>query len=423
MAVRAGGGVRRPAAVARGVLAALFAIAVAGGGAPAGATDFLDSYKKGLEFAEREDWAAAAQEMEEAIADRPQETGRLLRHLYLKPYLPHYHLGVARAELGDCRAALAAFAESESQGAIQGRDEFADLQARRTACEARTSAAEAAAGRAAEAVKRAAAAADTVAGLAGAHELAGEWERGEPSFAARQREAGGRLAAARERLATSGSGQDTAAFEEVTAEAVAARGQFEAIGRDAEARIAEIRERRQAGREALDRAAAAARSTLEATADLAPYPPQVGSRRSEVEQLVAESDRLAAEAPAAEAEALRERLATAVARLQGAAAPPPEELLSAADAFFAGDYDRTLELLDGARFRDNRSVAHAHLLAAAARFALAAGAGDREEALLDEARRDVEACYRADPALRPAAEAFSPRFVEFFAATAARGGG
>ena len=62
--------------------------------------------------------------MRQAIARKPEEKQR--RVLRRSGYFPHFYLGLARYHLGDCAGALASWAESESQGAIVGRDEYVE---------------------------------------------------------------------------------------------------------------------------------------------------------------------------------------------------------------------------------------------------------------------------------------------------------
>ena len=415
-------GVVRSAPVAAALLAALgFAV-----GASA-AADVEDEYKQGLVAVEKNDWTVAAQHLEAAIAERPKESARLLRYLYFHPYLPHYYLGIARAELGDCRTALVEWAESEGQGVIAGRDEYADLKARRARCEETVSAAEAAAARAAAAVERAAAAAADLADLAAGAEMEALWHEGEPSFAGRQEEAERKLQAARESLAGAKESLDGGAARAAEVLAGEARNLFAAVDRDARRRRDEVRQHRQARREDFERQRAAAAELLAGMADLEPYPPRIHADRTEVEKLLAEGEALDPSTRPVDLEQLGERLGEALGRLRAAIAPPPQELRAAATAYFAGDYGRTLELLAGTPFRDRRSAAHAFLLRAAAGFALAAGGGvggDGEGArLLDHARQDAVACHQADPSLDPPAKFYSPRFVAFFKESVAAGGG
>lgn len=94
---------------------------------------------------------------------------------------------------------------------------------------------------------------------------------------------------------------------------------------------------------------------------------------------------------------------------------PPAALRRAVDAFFAGNYQQTVELLtDPIR---GRSAARAQglLFRAAARYALFLLGSETDYGLRGQALEDVIACRREDPKLEPNTEAFSPRFRDFFA--------
>ncbi len=81
-------------------------------------------YKTGLSAAEAGEWEQVDKMMRQAIEGRPEEKGR---RLLGRSYFPHYYLGLARYHIGDCSGALAAWAESESQAAIVGRDPYNEL--------------------------------------------------------------------------------------------------------------------------------------------------------------------------------------------------------------------------------------------------------------------------------------------------------
>ena len=72
--------------------------------------DYRQSYTDGLKARDEKKWSDVALHMAAAIAERPAEGDQ---------YLPYYHLGLAHAELGNCAAAVAAWNESERQGAIR----------------------------------------------------------------------------------------------------------------------------------------------------------------------------------------------------------------------------------------------------------------------------------------------------------------
>jgi hypothetical protein len=412
---------RGPAAVAAAALASL-ALAL-----PARA-DFLDSYREGLVALGERQWAAAAERFRASIAGKSEEDPRLPRRLYLKRYTPHFYLGRALFELGDCPGALAAWAESERQGVIQRFEDSKEIAAARATCrdrQAATAAAEDAVRRTRDQMSRAAAAQRAIAELRRSPEVEAAWSEGTPSPAAREAEAGRILASAQERLPAGGGGLDLAKVVEAGDLAVDALRRLEALEREARRLTSVAQADRQASRGKLDVVVAVASNLLESTAFLAPFPPEIDRRRREVEALLAAAAALAAGVPSSESERLHGELAAASSRLRRATAPPPEKLTAAAGAFFAGDYERALSLLAGLDSAEARARAQAALLSAASRFALYLAGGEADAALLAEAKQDVQACRRADPSCAPPGDAFSPRFVAFFTAeagTAAAGG-
>lgn len=105
--------------------------------------DFLDAYKEGLKALEDQRWDLAADKMRQALAGRSEESGKLIKKGYFRKYLPHYYLGVAHYELGDCESALTSWAESEGQGVVTKRDAaYEDLLDYRDQCQARAEFAE-----------------------------------------------------------------------------------------------------------------------------------------------------------------------------------------------------------------------------------------------------------------------------------------
>jgi tetratricopeptide (TPR) repeat protein len=112
------------------ILAALFLLA------PAARADYEDSFAKGIAAMDQHNWNEAVRRLSAAIQENPKEGGRVL--LYgqrYRTYLPHYYLGVAYQNLGNCDAARREWAESERQGMIQQESAFKELQQLRPKCE------------------------------------------------------------------------------------------------------------------------------------------------------------------------------------------------------------------------------------------------------------------------------------------------
>lgn len=100
-----------------------------------------DAFRNGMRVRQDKQWAALAALMRQAIQTNPTESPRRVGGfgpLGGKEYLPHFYLGEALLNLGDCSGALAAWEESERQGIVQKqRDELKLLQVGYTACEAK----------------------------------------------------------------------------------------------------------------------------------------------------------------------------------------------------------------------------------------------------------------------------------------------
>jgi hypothetical protein len=99
----------------------------------------------------------------------------------------------------------------------------------------------------------------------------------------------------------------------------------------------------------------------------------------------------------------------------------PPALLAAAQAQFQGRYAEVLSAMtvDGI---DQVPIAlriHAHLIRAAALFAMYELSGPRDETFRSRARDEADRARQLDAAFQPNAAAFSPRFIRFYQAAAA----
>jgi len=104
---------------------------------PAGA-DYKETYRKAVEAVDRKRWAEVARLMREAIAENPREGERVkLYGLRFEAYVPHFYLGLALLNTGDCEGAVKAFDASEAAGAIRGTPRYAELLDGRKTCDAR----------------------------------------------------------------------------------------------------------------------------------------------------------------------------------------------------------------------------------------------------------------------------------------------
>ena len=91
---------------------------------------------------------------------------------------------------------------------------------------------------------------------------------------------------------------------------------------------------------------------------------------------------------------------------------PPPALRNAVAAYFAGDYQETVDLLQDEAFGEPRATAQASLFRAAARFALWQLGGREDEQLRAAIGRDISTGKASDPDLRAEPRFFPPPFVE-----------
>lgn len=384
--------------------------------------DFLGSYKKGVRAIKQGQWERAADLMRAAIADRPRERGGLPGRMYFHDYIPHYYLGLALFEQGDCEGALEAWAESLRQGLITRRKEHEIIQAKRPTCERlpREEISSADLERVDDIITQAVVKAETVATLAKDPELRTGWAEGSRALITRRQQAEKLLEQARQALAKAKAESSDSLLQLQVAESTAAEalGQLEAIQREASRRREAIRDQRQAeqrdARQALGRLAGSARELISAMDRYGAYPTGLESRRRELEQLVRASEVAETRTSIEDLEVLDARLSRAVTALKAAFRPPPEELLAAVEAYFAGSYRDVVDRLEGHGFRDRRAVAHASLLLAAARFALYRSGDGKGDALLETVHQNILEAQAAEPSLAPLQRAFTPEFIELF---------
>ena len=172
--------------------------------------------------------------------------------------------------------------------------------------------------------------------------------------------------------------------------------------------------------ELLEEAEQGARRLLSSIRDLAPYPRSLATRVAAVESDLEEIVESKGGAGANRLDALRDELGVSLAALRRAARRPPETLTRAVRAFFSGDYDAVLELTQEVVYgNDSRSRSHRCLLRAAARHAIWLLGGERDDSLRKLAVDEIVVCTNVDSQLTPSPRFFSPRFVDFHAATRA----
>lgn len=103
--------------------------------------DFKDTYRKAFEAVERKRWSDVAALMRRAIDENPTEGSAVkLYGMRFETYLPHFHLGYALIQLGNCQDGVPELDLSESQGAVRSSPYYSQLRAARDGCPARIAA-------------------------------------------------------------------------------------------------------------------------------------------------------------------------------------------------------------------------------------------------------------------------------------------
>ncbi len=370
-----------------------------------------DSYRTGVDAVEAGRWEEAVHHLRLAIAERSDERGTFRR------YLPHYYLGVALAEQGNCEAALEAWAESERQGQVwKANEEAAELRRRKKDCEAQIAQQQLQAARtdAEQAIARARKASSIVEDLRDSPELAPIWAEGSRSLQDRWQAADGRLRDALQRVSDGEARADAAFFREAKAIAIQATQDFDAVASDARARLNELSEATTHAIVELEHAEQVARRLLGELTELEPYPVGLGRRVAAVERDLEAVTSNKGVARPEELAALKEALLVSLQSLQSAAARPPRVLTDAAEAYLRGEFEGVVEILGERTFNAARAAGHACLLRAASRHALWMLGGEQDAELAAAAAADVAACNQLKPPPEIPPRFFSPRFVGFY---------
>lgn len=433
--------------------------------------DYKKAYGDALTAARSGDWRQVATLMRQAIAERPTEGERIrLYGTRFEVYLPHFYLGQALAETGDCVGALKELQLSEDQGAVKSTDRYVELQRLRSRCqraapeptrpaapptpdlgaEIRRSEAE---------VSRASEVEKAVADLR--RSAAPVWQE-RPALAARADQAINKLGSARNALnrgkagsagdlaqAATLAGEAARELEAVRTEVTNRQNELRQAALSDQARLDEQRRQEEARRRAAQQELA---NLLRATESVAVGPAgarvDVRQAMDALRQARARASGLAASASADEVLAaktdvqnaertLRERLAlaaqtpsppppqpsmtaagppTAAVPTAGPGAAPPL-LRQAAGRYLAADYEGVLDLLASASPPEPRAAAAVALLRAASAWALYVEEGGADRARIQAAQADVLTCRRLAPSLSPDPGLFPPGFVELFQRT------
>lgn len=382
------------------------------GGAPGlvSAAEFVEFYKNGVAAVESQNWILAAEMMRRAIDEQPVAKTKVKRALYFRRYLPHFYLGKALYETGDCGGALEAWQESEKQDVVRRFPEYQEILEGRLACgqmvdleaalDKALKAAESAEKAATQARRRLADLPRTAATV--------------PVLLNRQAAAEASLGRVRQRLASADIVLDE--VEEAATLAVIAKAEFEIIRQQAdELRTLQLAAKQEEVAEQIQSLIVGARADLKACEYLQPYPAAVAGARVAVEQALEHAQAASdSSLSTGELRAVQAELTTVTRDLRRSVSPPPSELDAAAEAYLARDYSEVLAILSVREFPSPRASSYSHLLRAAALFSLYYSTGVEDKALLEQAGEEVLACHRADRELSPPVAIFSPSFVAFF---------
>jgi hypothetical protein len=383
------------------------ACALAVGGTVEVEADFRESYRRGIQARNRQNWTEAVRWFTQAADERPAETGEAVNisGAAFEPYLPYFQLGMAHYNMHDCVPALAAWKSSLQAQAIL-RSKYAEVfRKSQFDCEGRVAAGEGAAPAAAkpesppetarpaadpvevrkatETAEHEIAAADRAAALV--RELAARTIL-EAEYVLRSDLAGGQtraevfLAEARTSLANGTRTADLGALQNAAAVARSASQQLELLRRAAQNRIDALEDRaRQTAAASPAASVEAVPSKVAPTSPISPSPPAAGK-----------------------------------ALPPASAAKPDSDLLSLMNTYIKGQYreaaaqSRRLTRLTGS------DAAQARLFGSAANYQLFLRGGERDRALRDAALRDASEARRLDPGLQPDTRVFSPKFAEFY---------
>jgi hypothetical protein len=449
------------------------------GAALAVRADYRASYETAIKAIDRKDWSGAIRALKAAVEDKSAEGERVLIYgMRYKIYLPHYYLGLAYFNTGNCAEAVKSLDESDRQGAIRQQAEYKDLQRITEQCRGQLpqpapptapapptpdrAALTAALNEAEREIGQAERSAAGISKLRGDPALSAIWQ-GDPSLRDREARAGQDLSAARSALAEAKSRGDQARATSAKETAARAYQAFKALStllgerRESAEKMARAREaletqaREREAREKQSKEAeaqAAVRRTFDelglrlnearrvlAEADRRqPLPAALARPRGELASAVSEAQKATITMTAADLARLRDRLESQAGVLRKALASTPEAaaslspsikppgvLVEAASAYFQADYSRAAKLLQTIDLSDRRAAAHAFLFRSAAAFATYVLGGEKDRALRDQSEKDARESRRLDPTITPNARAFSPRFADFFRRSSAAG--
>lgn len=374
------------------------------------AQSYRGLYKDALKAVEDREWTTAIELLRQSIELEPTAKSGAFRK-----YTPHFYLGLALFELGNCKSALIVWDESEKQGVITQMAEFGTLQQGVEICKKRLLRQEISAE-----LAEITGFATALGQLRTQPDLTSFWNEGQPTWRERFSNIERLLDQARTVLQRNDRDASLADLEKAREEIQLASQQLESVQSEVSQRSKEIRVEKQVQSEIdrrnqlLEELLEEAQQVLAETAYLEPFPPRIGEVRAEVQTLVDEADAVSRSRFPNEIDEHRIALSGALERLAQASARPSNTLVEGANAYFNSAYEQVLEILEQKNIRAGTQAAHAQLFRAASLFALWVASGETDDRLRTEAIEAVQNCRREDITLVPPSEAFSPRFVDFF---------
>lgn len=369
-------------------------------GAAATWADSRDEFKAAMDRVEAGDWAGAEAKLREAARLDPAEDKRT----FVKDYLPHYWLGVALQEQGDCRGAMVSFEESSRQGVATESNDSGDLGTRMARCRGVLSQLDQALEEARRAVQTARDADGDLARMSGAPELRAHWA----PYENRRQAALAKLAEAEQTMTRGHSEQNLVPIREGADSASQVTSQLLTIAADARQKAGQVSAASNRAQGDLEEAEASASAALRAVQALEPLPPELSSRASELRSLLEQTRDAATRGNSSRMRDLSMRIVEATRLLKNMAVPPPTWLTRAAQSFLDQEYAVALAEVETRLGRpvagedgtvpeepaqaanlDPRERFHALLLASAARHQLWVAAGRAETADMDQLRADL----------------------------------
>jgi hypothetical protein len=441
---------------------------------PGLAQQYKTSYKNGVRASDGKSWSEVATYMREAIAAQPSESAdkMIIYGMRFEAYVPHYYLGIALKETGDCPGAFRELSISEQQGVVQGTDHYARLKQVLESCRSavppptpaerpvatptpRPAVPDLSADvkRAEDEIAKAQAALAAFQSLRKSPEYQPVWQE-KPELASGGDAAAQKVEQARQRLGVGRSGNSVAELTNAAGIAADAAQQLGDLKTRAERRLPELRQaegarqaesarqaeqarqaetarqaeeaRRQKALQEITRLLGEAKRVQQLAVARQPAPADLSRQTTELARAIVDASNPPASMTDEQLEALAGRVGNATGvvtdTLNRPVAPlgapgPPSELRQAAVLYLAADWPRLVQLLGSVDLGDKKANATAALLRGAARYALFLEGGGTSESLRQQAAADVRTCRQQNASLQPGVKSFSPRFVSFFQST------